>query len=119
MRQDKTRYRDCHTQKSLHVPQRTISLRTILDRASAGLPINAKVSQHIPLPDDGENLDDFATGTEEYIDLVDVQNLDERIKAEKAKQAAKQAEAKKKAEEEALQKAIEDEISRRAAASQE
>ena len=119
MRQDKTRYRDCHSQKSLHVPHRTTSLRTILDRASAGLPINAKVSQHVPLPDDGADLEDFETGTEEYIDLVDVQNLDERIKAEKAKQVAKQAEAKKKAEEDALQKAIEDEIARRAAASQE
>lgn len=119
MEQKRTKYRDCHTQKSLHVPQRTTSLRTILDRASAGLPINAKISQHVPLPDDGENLDDFETGTEEYIDLVDVQELDERIKAEEAKKKAKQAEAKKKAEEEALQKAIEEEIARRAAASQE
>ncbi len=119
MRQDKTRYRDCHSQKSLHVPQRTTSLRTILDRASAGLPINAKISQHVPLPDDGENLDDFETGTEEYIDLVDVQELDERIKAEEAKKKAKQAEAKKKVEEEAFAKAVEDEIARRVSASQE
>lgn len=119
MEQKRTRYRDCHSQKSLHVPQRTTSLRTILDRASAGLPINAKVTQHVPLPDDGENLDDFDTGTEEYTDLVDVQELDERIKAHEASKVAKQRVAKKKAEEEAFQRAIDEEIARRAVASQE
>lgn len=114
MRQDKTRYRDCHSQKSLHVPQRTTSLRTILDRASAGLPINAKVSQHVPLPDDGSDLEDFETGTEEYIDLVDVQNLDERIKAEEARKVAEQRKAKEKADKEAFASAVEEEIQRRA-----
>lgn len=72
--------RDCHSQTAMHVPDMTVSLRTILDRANAGLPMNARVAKHEPLPPDGDNMDDFDKGTEEILDLVDAQRVSERVK---------------------------------------
>lgn len=104
-------HRDCHSQKPLHVPNATTSLRTILDRTGSGLPVNARVAKHVPLPPDGEDMNDFEKGTEEYLDLVDVQQLDERIKAEQQK---KYDEQQKKREEE-KQKALDDIVKQRVA----
>ena len=104
-------HRDCHSQKPLHIPNATTSLRTILDRTGAGLPVNARVAKHFPLPPDGDDMNDFEKGTEEYLDLVDVQQLDERIKAEQQK---KYEEQQKKREEE-KQKELDNIVSQRVA----
>lgn len=95
------KFRDCHSQKPLHIPNCTTSLRSILDRTSQGLPVNTRVAKHTPLPPDGENLEDFETGTAEYLDLVDVQKLDEKQREYYAEQKRKQKEeAERKKQEE-------------------
>ena len=96
-------------------PNQSTSLRAILDRVSMGLPINAKMAKHTPLPPDGDDMDDFDTGTEEYIDLVDVQQLDERIKEQHFKAEEAQRNARDKAKEEELNKLVEAELAKRLA----
>ena len=103
--------RDCNS-VNLCKPQQATSLRAILDRVSQGLPINAKIAKHTPLPPDGDNPDDFDTGTEEYIDLVDVQHLNERIQKQKADAEKAQAEAREKAKKEAFNKAVQEELAK-------
>ncbi len=106
---DKLWRRDC-SKGDLCKPNQTTSLRTILDRVSQGLPINAKIAKHTPLPPDGDNMEDFDTGTEEYIDLVDVQKLDERIKAQKEEAFRKQNEEREKAKKKAFDEAVQAEL---------
>ncbi len=106
MRMKDFKFRDCHSQKPLHIPNRTTSLRKVLDRASQGLPINTQMAQHEPLPPDGMDLEDFDTGTEEYLDLVDVQHLDERVKAHQEEAE----EEKRKKVQEKKQKEFEDAV---------
>lgn len=115
MRQKIRKYRDCHSQKPLHIPNRTTSLRQVLDRVNAGLPVNAQMAQHQPLPPDGNDLEDFETGTEEYLDLVDVQHLNERIKAQAEKARKKQIEEAEKKKQEDFQRLVDEEIARRSA----
>ena len=119
MRKKVFTFRDCHSQKPLHIPNRTTSLRKILDRASQGLPINTQMAQHEPLPPDGMDLEDFDSGTEEYLDLVDVQHLDERVKAhhEKAEEEKRKKVEEKKRKD--FEDAVAAEVAKRAAESQE
>ena len=102
---DKLWRRSCT--KSMCKPNQSVSLRAILDRTTSGLPVNAKIAQHTPLPPDGDDMDDFETGTAEYIDLVDVQHMSERVQEDfrkKKEDAAKKAEEeRKKAFDEAVQ----------------
>lgn len=114
MRLTQRKRRDCHSQQSLHVPNACTPLRVILDRAVKGLPVNARVSEHVPLPPDGMDMDDFERGTDEILDLVDAQNVSERVEAYNEEQKKKQEEEKKRKEEEALNAKIEEEIARRA-----
>lgn len=98
--------RDCSSQIPMHIPNCTTSLRTILDRTSAGLPVNARVAEHVPLPPDGEDMEDFETGTAEYLDLVDVMHLSDRVKAFEEEQKRKQEEEIEKKKKEEFDKAV-------------
>lgn len=113
-KRDKMWRRSCIA--SITKPFMTTSLRSIIDRTSQGLPINSRIAKHEPLPPDGEDLDDFETGTEEYLDHVDVQHLAEDI--EKAKQKIDE-ECKQKVDEarkKAFDEAVEAEIAKRSSA---
>lgn len=116
-KRDKMWRRSCTA--SITKPFMTTSLRSILDRTSQGLPINSRIAKHEPLPPDGENLDDFETGTEEYLDHVDVQHLAEDI--EKAKQKIDEERKQKvdEARKKAFNEAVEAEIAKRSATSNE
>lgn len=83
-----------------------VSLRSILDRVGKGLPCNAKIAQHTPLPPDGDNMEDFDTGTEEYLDLVDVQHLSEKVTKHYEEQVEKQKEAHQKAKQKEFDEAV-------------
>lgn len=101
--------------ESLVVPSQSVSLREIMDRASKGLPINKRLSEHKPLPPDGENESDFEIGTREFHDLNDVYDLQQEIE-----QKVEEAKAKQKADEEEkakseFNKAVDAEISKREA----
>lgn len=95
----------------LCTPDQGISLRRILDRLSQGLPCNATMKKHEPLPPDGEDLEDFDTGTEEYVDINDALPVLEKI--EQAEAEVK--EAQKKAAEDAQQKAIDEAVAQKLA----
>ena len=114
MRAKQRKFRDCHSQRPLHQPCSSVSLRTIIDRSTKGLPINAKLPEHQPLPPDGDNMDDWNTGTEEIIDLVDAQQASEKVKAYYDEQEKKKQEAIDKKKEEEFNNAVEAEIARRA-----
>lgn len=91
--------RDC-SGDNITVPNQSISVRTLIDRVSQGLPINAKLRQHIPLPPDGMVADDFDTGTEEILDVTDAVAFADKIKSEQQYIA----EQKQKAKDEAMAK---------------
>lgn len=99
---------------SITKPFMTTSLRAILDRTSQGLPINSRIARHEPLPPDGENLEDFDTGTEEYLDHVDVQHLSEDIEKAKKKIDEERRKQVEEARKKAFDEAVEAEIAKRA-----
>ena len=89
------------------------NLRQILDSMLKGNGMDTTIRKHEPLLPDGENPDDFESGTQEILDLVDQQHLEEQIQEfldSSAKQQKAQTEAQQKA---AFDKAVEDEIARR------
>lgn len=97
-------------------PNQSTSLRTILDRVNAGLPINCRVAQHTPLPPDGEDLDDFERGTEEILDLVDAQKTSEKVQQwydeQKQKQQQQQDDAKQKQFDDAVAAKVAEELAK-------
>lgn len=111
----KIKPRDCHSQKPLHLPNMTTSLRTIIDRQAQGLAINAEMREHIPLTPDGDDMDDYDKGTEEYNDLVDIQHLSERIQEAKEQQQKRVDDARENQRKDDFNKAVEEEIQRRSA----
>lgn len=84
--------------KDYCTPECSLSIRTLINRSAQGLPINAKISQHVPLPPDGEDLNDFETGTEEILDVTDAVEHIEKLNAD-IKHIREQ---QRKAQEEAL-----------------
>ncbi len=92
--------------KPIVVPDQCVNIRAVLDRISQGQPINAQLRQHTPLPPDGLDMNDFDTGTEEILDLVDAQEVAERV--EKAQE--EQAKAAKKKRDEQAQAALEQRV---------
>lgn len=115
---DKLWRRPCN-KVNLCKPQQSTSLRAILDRVSQGLPINAKIAKHTPLPPDGDDLEDFDTGTDEYLDLVDIQHLNERIEKSKEDHEKAQQKAREDAKKKAFDDAVQAEIARLAQTSNE
>ena len=81
------------------------NLRQILDSMLKGNSMDTTIRKHEPLLPDGENPDDFESGTQEILDLVDQQHLEEQMQ-EVLDAHAKQQKA-------AFDKAVEDEIARR------
>lgn len=86
--------------RSMTIPEASLSIRVLIDRTSKGLPVNARLSKHIPLPADGELMDDYETGTEEILDVTDAVEYADKIRAnmqhiadekEKARKAALEA----------------------------
>lgn len=109
--------RDCHKAYPEVNPDAYVSHRTLLDRIARGQSIVNPPREHSILPFDGDNLDDFETGTEEILDIVDAQRIQEET--ERVIEEAKEARRKKKEEEDKaeLDKRVEDEIARRSAPS--
>ena len=110
--------RDLYKSPSLFKPNACTSLRVLLDRAVKGLPVNARMSEHVPLPPDGDDLEDYDKGTDEILDLVDAQVVSERYEQYKAELEKKQEEERKKLLDEDFQRKVDEEIARRAAAQQ-
>lgn len=107
MKKNEIHYRrPCNNQR-LFKPNQTTSLRAILNRAMSGLPINAKIARHEPLPPDGDDMEDFSTGTEEILDLVDAQEVSDTIAQRYADAEKKQREAVEKRRKEDYEVAIE------------
>lgn len=79
--------------QSISEPNQSIQLRTIIDRLANGLPVQTKMREHVPLPPDGELLDDFESGTEEFTDITDVVAMQEELQA-KFDAQAKERESK-------------------------
>ena len=79
---------------SLTIPEASLSVRTLIDRTSKGLPVNARLSKHIPLPADGMIDDDWETGTEEILDVVDAEAHADKIRKELAYIENKKEEAR-------------------------
>lgn len=107
--------RDLHKSPSLFKPNACTSLRVLLDRAVKGLPVNARISEHVPLPPDGDDLEDYDKGTEEILDLVDAQAVSERYERYQAELEKKQAEERERLRNEEFQRKVDEEIARRAA----
>lgn len=105
--------------KPIVVPDQCVNIRAVLDRISQGQPINAQLRQHTPLPPDGLNMDDFDTGTEEILDLVDAQEVAERV--EKAQEEQAKAVKKKRDEQNAaaFEQRVAEEVAARLAAQQQ
>ena len=105
--------RDCHKAYPDVNPDAYVSHRTLLDRIARGQSIVNPPREHSVLPPDGDNLDDFETGTEEILDVVDAQRIQEET--ERTINEAKEARKKKKEEEDkaALDKLVAEEIARR------
>ena len=82
------------------VPDLSLSPRVLLDRISKGLPVNARLSKHIPLPPDGDDINDFTTGIEEITDVTEAVTVIDKIR----EQQKYIEDEKKKAQEEALGK---------------
>ena len=68
--------------KSITIPDCSLSARVLIDRCAKGLPVNAKMSKHIPLPADGNIDDDWDTGTEEILDVTDAVAFHDKLIAE-------------------------------------
>lgn len=78
------------------VPEQSLSIRTLINRVSKGQPINAKLNKHIPLPDDGHDINDYETGTEEIVDVTDAEAYASKIRAQQAYIAKQKEEEFKK-----------------------
>lgn len=98
---------------SITTPGLSIPLREFMDRISHGQAVNAKMAEHRPLPPDGEDPEDFDTGTAEYHDLNDVYELQQNIEEAIAAQQKKQADEREEKEKVEFSKAVEEEIARR------
>lgn len=109
----KSRIRIPSEECAVEQPRQT--LREVVDRMIDGKPISYTLRQHKPLPPDGEDENDFDTGTREINDLVDVFELSEEIAAAKQKAAKEDAEKSAEAQRSAFQKAVDEEIAKRAA----
>ena len=107
------RFRRTIKGNSITVPEMSISLRTIMDKACHGEPINTALRQHKPLPPDNASEEDFETGTREIIDLNDIHQLQQEIEAKVEEQKKKQDEVQQKKKDEAFARAVDDEIKRR------
>lgn len=81
---------------SITIPEASLSVRTLIDRTAKGKPVNARLSKHVPLPDDGTIQDDFETGTEEIIDIVDAVEYSDKIRDELAYIEKQKEEERKK-----------------------
>ena len=68
--------------KDYALPDASLSVRVLIDRVSKGLPVNAKLSKHIPLPPDGDDMNDFEIGSEEVTDVTEAVGLIDKIKAD-------------------------------------
>ena len=84
---------------SITTPDASLSVRYLIDRTAKGLPVNARLSKHIPLPPDGMLLDDFETGIEEILDVTDAQAFADKLQA----QAKYIADEKEKARKQAIE----------------
>lgn len=82
---------------SYTIPDASLSVRTLIDRTSRGLPVNARLSKHVPLPQDGGILDDFTSGTEEILDVTDAVQHADKIRAEMKHVAEEREKARKEA----------------------
>ena len=105
--------------KPIVVPDQCVNIRAVLDRISQGNPINVQLRQHTPLPPDGLDMNDFDTGTEEILDLVDAQEVSERVEKAQLEQAKA---AKKKRDEQnaaAFEQRVAEEVAARLAAQQQ
>lgn len=83
--------------RSYTIPDASLSVRTLIDRTARGLPVNAKLSKHVPLPADGGIMDDFTTGTEEITDVTDAVHYADKIRAEMKHVADEREKARKEA----------------------
>lgn len=81
--------------RSITIPDASLSARVLIDRCAKGLPVNARMSRHIPLPIDGMDRNDFETGTEEILDVSDAVAFEAELLKKQAYIAKKKEEALK------------------------
>lgn len=79
--------------RGITIPESSLNIRVLIDRTAKGLPVNARLSKHVPLPDDGMIDDDFETGTEEILDVTDAVEHADKIRKELEYVAKKKEEA--------------------------
>lgn len=111
-RKARLKVRDCGQQVSLIMPDGYKHPREIIDSMRRGTATTGTLHEHKPLPPDGENDDDFDTGTEEYLDIVDGMEAAERYNAKIAELEKQQAELQAKQH----QQQIDDEVAKQLAA---
>lgn len=92
--------RDCSKQHYTIAPDAHRSMRSILDRIARGQNISEMPREHHVLPPDGEDLEDFDTGTDEIIDIADAQRIAEEVES-KMEKFRKDKEDAEKAQKEA------------------
>ena len=111
----KRRYtvRDCSKQHYTSAPDAHRSMRSILDRIARGQNINEMPKEHHVLPPDGEDVNDFETGTEEVLDIVDAQRIADRVAEKIAKYEKDKADADKAKADADFNAKVEEELAKR------
>lgn len=89
--------------------------RRFIDAITTGESISSSMKEHTPLPPDGEAFDDWDTGTEEMLDLVDAAEMAETAQKKVAEYQKAVAEQQAAAKKKAFEEAVAAEVAKRAA----
>lgn len=88
-------------------------LREILNSMLVGDGLEHTIREHKPLEPDGEDPNDFDSGTQEIVDLVDQQHLEEQIEELLDKERKAQLDQQQKQQQAEFDKAVEEAIAKR------
>lgn len=102
--------------KGVTIPNLSQSLRTVIDNSIKGIPTDVQLRVYSQSnPNDGEDEDDFETGTEVYDDLSDISHLIEKQEREDQQKAAEQQRMAEEAAKAEFDKRVSEEVAKRLA----
>lgn len=102
--------------KGVTIPNLSQSLRTVIDNSIKGIPTDVQLRVYSQQnPNDGDDEEDFETGTEVYDDLSDISNLIEKTEREEQERIAEQKKMQEEAAKAEFNQRVSEEVAKRLA----
>lgn len=119
-RRERFKYRrNCTSDVPLVNADMHTNMRQLLNRIARGESVDKMPKEHVPLPPDGEIEDDFDTGTEEILDIVDAMAIKDAVDSKIDEYKAQQAEKAKQQADDAFEQRVAAEVAARLQKQQE